>query len=494
MFEVVEVGQSVSKEEYDARLPWLRTELVRLQHQLKSANFSVIVILEGMEGAGRSETLQLLHGWMDPRFLGTWAWGKPSEEEKERPYFWRFWRALPPHGRIGFFLGSWYTWPLRQRFMGRIDDAEMERSLRHINTLEQGLVENSTLLLKFWFHLSPDAQKKRIKKLTADPATRWRVAPLDQKLVKHYCPYRQAAEAALRLTSTAETPWTLLDCTDDRHRNLAVGEKIAAAIGARLHEKPAGAVFTSLPNTQVPTTGPRRSILDQLDLRQRLGKEEYDRKLPKYEEQLHVLSRQAARQGVTSVIVFEGWDAAGKGSLVRRLVAALDPRDFRIVPIAAPTDEEKAHHYFWRFWRHLPRQGKVTIFDRSWYGRVLVERVEGFATEAEWSRAYQEINDFEQHLSEHGILLLKYWLHIDKEEQLRRFREREATPYKQFKISAEDWRNREKWDAYEVAVQDMVARCGTDFAPWTLVEANDKRFARIKVLKHVCKQLQQRLG
>ena len=193
------------------------------------------------------------------------------------------------------------------------------------------------------------------------------------------------------------------------------------------------------------------------------------------------------------VAVFEGWDAGGKGGAIRRLTRGLDARDYRVVPIAAPTEDERAHHYLWRFWRYLPRRGRITIFDRSWYGRVLVERVEGFAAEDEWRRAYSEINDFEAQLTDFGTVLLKFWLHITPDEQLRRFEERQGIGYKQWKITDEDWRNREKWALYESAVQDMVERTSTSAAPWTLVEGNSKRYARLKVLRTVCDALEAAL-
>jgi polyphosphate kinase 2 (PPK2 family) len=191
------------------------------------------------------------------------------------------------------------------------------------------------------------------------------------------------------------------------------------------------------------------------------------------------------------ILVFEGWDAAGKGGVIRRITAAMDARDYRVIPIAAPNDEERAHHYLWRFWRQIPGAGRMTIFDRSWYGRVLVERVEGFATEAEWTRAYAEIVDFEQQLYDHRALILKFWIHIDSAEQLKRFRSRQDTPYKDYKITEEDYRNRERRNDYELAANEMLGRTWTEYAPWHLVEGNDKRFARIKVLKIICDQLEK---
>jgi polyphosphate kinase 2 (PPK2 family) len=235
------------------------------------------------------------------------------------------------------------------------------------------------------------------------------------------------------------------------------------------------------------------NVLDNLDLDQRLDNARFDVKVAEQQSRLNLLQRRARQQGVSTIVVIEGWDAAGKGGAIRRVTGALDARDYQVIPIAAPTDEERAHHYLWRFWRHLSRAGRITIFDRSWYGRVLVERVESLAEESEWMRAYGEITQFEEQLVAHGILLIKFWLHISKDEQLRRFRERGRTSYKQWKITDEDWRNRARWADYTVAVNDMVARTSTRIAPWTLVEANDKNFARVKVLRTFADRLAARL-
>jgi polyphosphate kinase 2 (PPK2 family) len=231
------------------------------------------------------------------------------------------------------------------------------------------------------------------------------------------------------------------------------------------------------------------TILSSLDMSQAVSKKAFATDLEKYQGRLNLLQRKAEQKGVSTILVFEGLDAAGKGGAIRRVTGALDARSYQVIPIAAPTDEERAHHYLWRFWRQLSRAGRLTIFDRSWYGRVLVERVEGFATEREWRRAYSEITEFEEQLVDHGIVLMKYWVHISQDEQLRRFKAREKARYKRWKLTDEDWRNRAKWADYERAVNDMVERTSTRLAPWTLVEGNDKYFARLKVLKTACRSI-----
>jgi polyphosphate:AMP phosphotransferase len=306
-----------------------------------------------------------------------------------------------------------------------------------------------------------------------------------------YDKFRRVAERALRTTSTAEAPWTIVEGEDERYRSITVGKFIREAVERHL------AVQKNVKRADAPkakkASEDADTLLDTLDLTQALDEERYDAQLEKYQGKLNSLYRKAKAKGRSMILVFEGWDAAGKGGIIRRLTPALDARDYQIIPIAAPSDEERAHHYLWRFWRRLPRAGRVTIFDRSWYGRVLVERVERFAREDEWKRAYSEIVNFEEQLCAHGILLLKFWVHIDKAEQLRRFEARQETSYKHYKITDEDFRNREKWDDYEIAANEMIERTSTEFAPWHLIEANDKKFARIKALKIFVKSLKHSL-
>ena len=234
-------------------------------------------------------------------------------------------------------------------------------------------------------------------------------------------------------------------------------------------------------------------MLDSVRIDRTVSEADYRKRLAKYQDRLYRLSWKAHNTGRSVVAIFEGWDAAGKGGAIRRLTAAMDARLYNVISVAAPTDEEKAQHYLWRFWRQVPRNGYVTIYDRSWYGRVLVERVEGFASLDEWSRAYREINDFEEQLHRHGIILAKFWVHITPEEQLRRFKEREITPWKQHKITEEDWRNRQRWGDYAQTITDMVEKTSTTYAPWTLVPGNDKKVSRLEIIKTLCGRLEKAL-
>jgi polyphosphate:AMP phosphotransferase len=488
MFETAEIGRTTSKAEFDRLEPEIRTQLLEVQEELKAADFPVLIVIGGVDGAGKGETVNLLHEWMDPRYIVAHAFGAPSDEERERPEFWRFWRALPPKGRVGIFFGSWYTRPIIERTYGNIKNRALDGELVRINLLEQELVEDGMLVLKFWFHLSKKVQKARLRALEKDPDTRWRVTETDWKHFKLYDTFRRVSERALRATSTGFAPWTVVEGADHRYRSVAVSQHILAAIRERLDAAAAKATKPAL-RPAAASKAKEKTLLDTLDLSCSLTEAKYKKELERYQGRLNLLAREAKRQGRSAILLFEGWDAAGKGGIVRRITEALDARDYQVIPIAAPTEEERAHHYLWRFWRHLPRAGRVTFFDRSWYGRVLVERVEGFASEAEWRRSYAEVVDFEQHLDDHGIVLMKFWVHIDPAEQLRRFKEREQTSYKHYKITEEDYRNRKRRPDYEAAANEMLERTATEFAPWTLVEGNDKLFARIKVLKTFCDRM-----
>ncbi|OGA16017.1 MAG: polyphosphate:AMP phosphotransferase [Betaproteobacteria bacterium RIFCSPLOWO2_12_FULL_63_13] len=482
MFESADLDHKVSKEEYKREEPKLREALLNAQFDLGAQkDFAVLIIIGGVDGAGKGETVNLLNEWMDPRHIVTYAFGPPSDEEAARPPMWRFWRALPPRGKIGVFFGSWYTEPIVNRVLGKCTDNDLQKYLDEIFRHEKMLVDEGVLLLKFWFNLSKDQQRKRLKALESDPKTKWRVTKEDWRRFKVYDRFREISEHALRETSTAGAPWIVVPGADPRFRSLTAGRILLEALKKRLaegerREKRADAVppMPQLDNLR---------LLRSLDMTQRLEKKRYEKLLERYQGELNVYSRSKKVRKHSVILVFEGWDAGGKGSAVRRITSALDARQYRIVPIAAPTEEERAQPYLWRFWRHVPGLGGITIFDRSWYGRVLVERVEGFCSQADWMRAYSEINDFEEQLVQNGAVMFKYWLHITKDEQLRRFKERQKTSFKRFKITDEDWRNRDKWADYEAAVCDMVDRTSTEISPWTIVEAQDKPFARIKLLK-----------
>ncbi len=507
MFETAELGQKVDAKSYKKQVPPLREQLLRLQDAVHRAGCTqVILLLGGVDGGGKGESISKLNEWMDPRWMVTRAYEPPDEHERRFPEYWRYWRDLPPRGRIGMFLSAWYSQPILDRVYDRISAHEFEAKLDRILSFETALAEDGAAIVKFWMHLSEQAQERRLKNLEQDPLTEAQVSESDWENWRHYERFVETAEHVISRTHTGKAPWVIVEGEDTHYRCLTVGYAVKELL-VRIQDGPS----EPLPTPPVPagnTNKPKKSrakkadnksvkaatVLSQLDTDQTLGKAVYAEQLKHLQARLLLLQNAARTQGVATVLVFEGWDAAGKGGVIRRIDAALEARVYQVHGVAKPTEEELAQHYLWRFWRNLPRDGHMGIFDRSWYGRVLVERVEGFAQEHEWRRAYAEINDFESQLVDHGINLIKYWIHITKDEQLRRFKLRERTPHKRWKLTDEDWRNREKWEDYELAVHDMVQYTSTKKTPWTLVEGNDKRFARIKVLRTLCDRLADKVG
>ncbi len=488
MFESAELGHSIDKKAYGAEVPALRKALLDAQFELaQQARFPVILVVAGVDGAGKGDTVNLLNEWMDPRLIQVAAMDLPSYGEQERPDMWRYWRVLPPKGRIGVFFGSWYTPLITDRLNGRMKASHLASKVDEVVRFERMLSNEGALILKLWFHLSRKAQEKRFKLLEKNVKTRWRVSKTDWKNHRRYDKFRKVSEHVLRETSTAQADWQVIEGADFRYRNLMTGRLLLEAIRQRLaHPEP-------VPGGPIAPLHPavdQLNVLDSLDLSLSLSKSAYAKQLAEYQGRLNLLLRDKRFKKRSLVAAFEGPDAGGKGGVIRRISSALDARQYRIIPVGAPSDEELAQPYLWRFWRYLPRWGKVAIFDRSWYGRVLVERVEGLCSEIDWMRAYGEINDFEEQMVGSGTVLVKFWLAISKDEQLRRFQDRERVGFKRYKITEDDWRNRGKWEAYEQAVCDMVDRTSTEIAPWTLVEANSKLYARVKVLKTICHQLE----
>lgn len=488
MFESAELGHKISKADYDEEVPKLREALLNAQFDLaQQAKFPVIILVSGVDGAGKGETVNLLNAWMDPRHIQVHAMAEHSDEERQHPRMWRYWRALPPKGQIGVFFGSWYTAPIVERVLGQSKTSQLNERIHAINHFETMLNNEGALIIKLWFHLSKAAQKKRLQTLAANSKTQWRVTPQDWENYKRYDKFRKISAQTLLATSSEHAPWLVIEGTDAHYRNLTAGKILLQALRKRLDHPLKPAVANAAP---LSAAIDHLDLFGKLDMSQQLSDKKFAAELEKYQGKLNLLTRDPRYAKLSLIAVFEGSDAAGKGGAIRRITGALDARHYRIIPVAAPTEEERAQPYLWRFWRHVPRVGHFAIFDRSWYGRVLVERVEKFCSEADWMRAYGEINDFEEQLIENHTVLVKFWLTISKEEQLRRFKEREKISFKHFKITPDDWRNREKWDDYQTAVCDMVERTSTANAPWLVVAANNKNFARIQVLKVLCQRIE----
>ncbi|NJK39184.1 MAG: polyphosphate:AMP phosphotransferase [Oscillatoriales cyanobacterium RM1_1_9] len=484
--------QSLDKETYKEQIRDLMRELRSLQHLCWQKQLPVIIVLEGWAGAGKGALVKKMVGYMDPRgFIVHPIW--PSNPEELRyPFLWRFWQKLPARGQISIFYHSWYTRVLEDRLFKRLTPPEVPMTMGQINSFERQLADDGAVIAKFWLHLSQKELKRRLKKAANDQLNAWRIRPEDWQQAKHYETYSSLAEEMIIYTSTGPVPWTLVESDCRRYAQIKVLSTMVARIKEALERLQIQPPAIALPpQEKLDPTEP--NPLAKVDLSQSLSSKEYKQHLTSEQVRLSQLQRQLHEQKIPVLILFEGWDAAGKGGAIKRLTDILDPRSYEVHAFSAPTQPELAHHYLWRFWRDLPAAGKIAIFDRTWYGRVLVERVETLATEIEWRRAYQEINQFEDQLTSAGYVLVKFWLQIDPDTQLQRFQERQGNPYKRYKLTDEDWRNREKWPLYEVAVNQMIQRTHTPTAPWSIVAANDKYYARVKVVETVVEAIQRQL-
>ncbi len=492
MFDSMKIDRHLDKAAFKALEPKLREDLLdRQADMIAGRKRSILVLLNGADGAGKGAVLNRLYGWLDARKLRTMTYDAPNCEEVSRPDMWRYWRDMPAAGEIGIVLGSWYHDVLAGHILDGEDGTQFTQRLHAINRFEEMLWREGVLLLKLWLYLDPPEAVARLKALRGHPVDRPVVREWEAvKGKKQRSQLEAAATEAFRLTSTVEAPWVIVQSEDENYRDAMVGNALMEVLARATAPAPSAPAPEPVVTPTQTLPLPKVSILSTLDFSKVLPEEEYHHQLEAQQRRITHLTSAPEFRERGLVCVFEGSDAAGKSSTIMRLRQALDPRHFRVHPISAPTDEERARPYLWRFWRSIPQRGDVAVFDRSWYGRVLVERVEQFAATADWERAYGEINDFEHGLCDAGYTVVKFWLAISQDEQARRFQERETIAYKRFKLTPEDWRNREKWPLYDAAVTDMVDRTSTYYAPWTLVEAQDKRWCRVKVLKTIADRLE----
>lgn len=465
----------------------LREELLETQFELRSLEHgSVLVLISGNDFAGKAEVIHSFYEWLDNRYLNTRAFGMPKGVDKRMPRMWRYWRTLPPAGELGFYLGSWYHQPLMKLSRGQISINRFTAQMQDILHFERLLNDEGIILVKIWLHLTDDERGTRQR---VDPSLLKQTVAMREWgdfSAADYEKVREGARLMTELTSTNESPWIRVPATDPHLRDQRIGQIVLEAMRQRINTPP-------VPRPVYGWQPAQRDYLAQLDYSQKLPKDEYQQQLLHWQNRLRDLMQHPRFARRSLMLVFEGSDAAGKGATIRRITQCLDPRILRVHGTRAPSDEERRMPYLWRFWRRIPAPGNVVVFDRSYYGRVLVERVEGFCAESEWQRAYAEINDFEQQLTENGTLLIKFWLAITEQEQLKRFKEREASPVKRYKLTEEDWRNRKRWPDYVEALNDMVEHTSTRSAPWHLIPAEDKRHARIQTLRILCEALEEAL-
>ena len=489
MLEKLDMKKKLSKSAYNEVMDVLGERLGLVQRLAREAKKPIIIVFEGWRGARRSAIINTMMQQMDARGFDVYSTVRMNEEEHKQPFFTFFWQHLPALGNIAVYHRSWYYLKTANEVNCKEGNANCCQNISydHINTFEKMLTDDNYIILKYFLHLSPEQQKENIAKNAKTLGKAWRdVSPAIDESDK-YEEYLERYEKMLEATDKVNAPWHLIAADDRRSAEIEIITSIVETV-ERAIKTPVTAPTTVIrPNTKY-------DVLGKVNAYQELTKENYKKELDKYQKRLKQLQIEMFKAQIPTVICFEGWDAAGKGGAIRRLTAALDPLGFSVHPVSAPNVVERQFHYLWRFWVHLPEAGNIAIFDRTWYGRVMVERIEGFAKDYEWQRAYDEIKDMEQQWAEHGFAIAKFWLQIDKEEQLRRFTDRQNDPMKQWKITDEDWRNRDKWEAYEEAVNEMLVRTDTSYAPWTVVEGNNKYYARLKVLKTVVELFEKKLG
>ena len=491
MLDQIDVNKTVDKETYRAARENLGAELGKLQRELKEEKIPVMIVFDGLDAAGKGLQINRMIQALDPRGYEVYAAREATEDEVMRPFLWRYWTKTPEAGKIAIYDRSWYHRVTVERFEDEPDERELAEAFKDINSFERQLTDGGAVIIKFFLLISKKEQKKRFKKLKDSRETRWRVSAGDEARNEHYGRYLAYNEEMLEKTDTDFAPWTIVEAEDKDYAALKILIETVRQFKEALEAKRAAAGKKTAEITELAPL--KNGVLSGVDLAKTMDRETYKKEMDRLKKRLEFLHSEIYRLRIPVVLCFEGWDAAGKGGAIRRLTSHLDPRGYKVVPTASPNDLEKAHHYLWRFWNQMPKAGHIAIFDRTWYGRVMVERIEGFCTGEEWRRAYGEINEMEAHMANFGAVILKFWIHIDKEEQLKRFNERQENPEKQWKITDEDWRNREKWDAYETAVDEMLVRTSTTYAPWIVVEGNSKYYARVKILSAVADALETRI-
>ena len=468
-----------------AEVKALREKLMAQQQEIREKKLPIIVLVEGWSAAGKGSLINELISEIDPRNYNVVSPVITPEAEARYPFLYPYAKAIPENGKIMFYDSGWMEDCVRKILHRDITKDEYKKRVQAVNEFERQLRDGGYLVLKLFLDISQSEQRKRMSALRESFETEWRVTPEDMWQHKEYKAFQDAYEAFMEKTGKV-IPWHVLDGSK---KTLAARDALTLLVGqideALEKGRYVGKPFKeNFPLLKMPK-------LSEVDLSPALTDEEYKKELKKLQKRLGELHNVIYRKKIPVILCYEGWDAAGKGGNIRRIAKPLDPRGFDVMPIASPEPHELNRQYLWRFWTRLPRSGHICIFDRTWYGRVMVERLEGFCSEDDWKRAYNEINEFERQLTDWGAVVLKFWIHIDQDTQLARFNDRQNTPEKAWKLTEEDWRNREKWPQYEEAVDEMLQKTSTKNAPWFIIESNDKKYARIKALKIVIDALEK---
>ena len=483
-------GEMPEKDEMKIQLEKTRNRLYDLQMKIKEHKLPVLVLFEGWSAAGKGSMISKVIKNIDPRFFKVATMSAPTEEEMRKPFLYRYMKQIPEEGKFTFLDSGWMEQTVKEVLNGELEGEDYEKRIESIKRFERQLTDNGYLVLKFFMQIDKEEQEKRMTKLLSKGDTKWRVTGFDKWQNKHYKKCEDVFDRYLKDTNMSTSPWYIIDASDKKWAEVQVMDTLVSSIEVALQNQK-----HSVPLLQNVFPLVKMPKLKEVELEGKtIEEEEYEKELKKLQEKLGELHNRLYRKRVPVIITYEGWDAAGKGGNIKRIAGALDPRGYEVHPIASPEPHEKARHYLWRFWTRLPKDGHIAIFDRTWYGRVMVERLEGFCSENDWKRAYNEMNEFEKELHDWGAVIIKFWVQIDKDTQLERFNDRQNNPEKRWKITDEDWRNREKWDQYEEAVDEMLKKTSTTFAPWHILESVDKKYARIKALKIVIEELEKALN
>jgi len=492
MFETCDLTKSVSEEEFGKKIGPLQKQLGVLQRSLREKKIPTIIVIEGWNAAGITMTTREIIQSLDPRGFTLHAIAKPTEEERARPFLWRFWVRTPRKGRIALFARSWYSRAISEEMQKVAWKKSLDERTVAINNFERQLSDDGTLILKFFLHITREEQKMRLEERERNPLTAWLVTTGIWNLNRHYTESIPVIDEFLEKTDTSWAPWHMVAAMDRNYAILKVYTLINRILEERLRNESGDALKKShRKDLKLPKKNP---VVRRSEPENACTREDCEQSLSSLQIEMLELHYLLFKRHIPLIIMYEGWDAAGKGGNITRIARYMNPLGYDVIPISAPSQVEKEHHFLRRFIKHYPRAGHIAIYDRSWYGRVLVERVEGFASETEWKRAYQEINEMEyDYISSSAGGIVKFWLEISQEEQLRRFKQRQDDPLKTWKITEEDWRNREKWNLYEEAIDEMLSRTNTRIAPWTVIESDDKWYARVKALQTVTETVRKLL-
>ncbi len=473
------------------QLKELAIRLGVVQREARELEIPALVMIEGLDASEKGLLLNQVLLEIDARSYNIYSTHASHKELRAYPLLWRFWNNTPSRGLIQFYDRGPYYLVLDAWAEGKLREEELETYWEHIRAFERQLSDDGVEIIKIFLTVPKKEQALRFKKLEENSKTAWRVTAKDWRRHRQYKPYMEKVEEMILATESPRYRWKRIDTQDIREATIELYLTIIESLESAIERANAKNSEPDVTQLWIPYKG--RDLLSDVKFKAPMDRAEYKQTLKLRQERIHEIVHEIHSSKIPVVMVYCGWDAAGKGGCIKRLVQGIDPRAYRVTPIGVPTQDELNQHYLWRFWKQIPKRGRIEIFDRSWYGRVLVERVEGLCSNEEWQRAYREINEMEAQLADYGTLVIKFWLHIDKDIQKERFEARMANPLKRWKITDEDWRNRKKWDFYAEAVNEMIMKTDKPHAPWNIVSSACKMRARIKTIDITIKRMEQAL-